>query len=95
MLDGLTFAVKDLIDVDGCRTGGGNPDWLAQQKPASRSAPAVEKALAAGATLIGKTVTDELAFSLEGQKRSLQSSRQSGLSGAGFPAGPRADRRLR
>jgi amidase len=66
-LDGLTFAVKDLIDVDGCRTGGGNPDWLAQQKPAARSAPCVEKALAAGATLIGKTVTDELAFSLEGR----------------------------
>ena len=66
-LGGLTFAVKDLIDVEGCRTGGGNPDWLAQQKPASRSAPAVEKALAAGATLIGKTVTDELAFSLEGR----------------------------
>ena len=42
-LDGLTFAVKDLIDVDGCRTGGGNPDWLAQQNPAPRSAPVVEK----------------------------------------------------
>jgi amidase len=67
VLDGLTFAVKDLIDVDGRRTGGGNPDWLAQQKPAARSAPAVEQALAAGATLIGKTVTDELAFSLEGR----------------------------
>ncbi len=66
-LDGHTFAVKDLIDVKGCRTGGGNPDWLAQQKPASRSAPVVEQALAAGATLIGKTVTDELAFSLEGR----------------------------
>ncbi len=66
-LDRLTFAVKDLIDVEGCRTGGGNPNWLAQQKPAPRSAPVVEKALAAGATLIGKTVTDELAFSLEGR----------------------------
>ena len=43
VLDGLTFAVKDLIDVDGCRTGGGNPDWLAQQNPAARSAPVVEK----------------------------------------------------
>ncbi len=66
-LDGLAFAVKDLIDVEGYRTGGGNPDWLAHQKPASRSAPVVERALAAGATLIGKTVTDELAFSLEGR----------------------------
>jgi amidase len=67
VLDGLTFAVKDLIDVEGCRTSGGNPDWLAQQRPAARSAPVIEQALAAGATLIGKTVTDELAFSLEGR----------------------------
>ncbi|MGA8610863.1 MAG: amidase [Xanthobacteraceae bacterium] len=67
VLDGLTFAVKDLIDVEGCRTGGGNPVWLAQQKPTTRSAPAVARVLAAGATLIGKTVTDELAFSLEGR----------------------------
>ena len=66
-LCGLTFGVKDLIDVAGKRTGGGNPVWLEQQQPAARSAPVVEQALAAGATLIGKTVTDELAFSLEGR----------------------------
>jgi len=65
-LDGLTFAVKDLIDVAGTPTGGGNPDWLKAQSPAARSAPAVEALLAAGAGLAGKTVTDELAFSLEG-----------------------------
>jgi amidase len=65
-LDGLTFAVKDLIDVAGTPTGGGNPDWLKAQSPAARSAPAAEALLAAGAGLAGKTVTDELAFSLEG-----------------------------
>jgi amidase len=26
-LAGLSFAVKDLIDVAGVPTGGGNPDW--------------------------------------------------------------------
>jgi amidase len=67
VLDGRTFAVKDLIDVAGVCTGGGNPDWLARQAPAARSAPVVEQALAAGAALAGKTVTDELAFSLEGR----------------------------
>ncbi|MGO9398920.1 MAG: amidase [Xanthobacteraceae bacterium] len=67
VLDGRTFAVKDLIDVAGTRTGAGNPDWLARQAPAARSAPVVEKALAAGASLVGKTVTDELGFSLEGR----------------------------
>ncbi len=65
-LSRLTFAVKDLIDVAGIRTGGGNPDWLKTQSCAMTSAPAVEALLAAGATLSGKTVTDELAFSLEG-----------------------------
>jgi amidase len=67
LLDSRTFAVKDLIDVAGCRTGAGNPTWIAQQALAERSAPVVEKTLAAGATLIGKTITDELAFSLEGR----------------------------
>jgi amidase len=65
-MNGLTFAVKDLIDVAGTRTGGGNPDWLKSHAPAAKSAPAVAALLAAGATLAGKTVTDELAFGLEG-----------------------------
>jgi amidase len=65
-LSGLTFAVKDLIDVAGCRTGAGNPDWLAGHEAAEISAPVVDALLAAGARLIGKTITDELAFSLEG-----------------------------
>jgi amidase len=65
-LDGLRFAVKDLIDVAGYRTGCGNPDWLRDQMPAVRSAPVVTALLANGASLAGKTMTDELAFSLEG-----------------------------
>src|SRR6201996_6799932 len=63
-LDGLTFAVKDLIDVAGVPTGGGNPDWLRTHAPATASAPAVTALLAAGPTLHGKTITDELAFGL-------------------------------
>ena len=65
-LSGLSFAVKDLFDVAGSVTGGGNPDWLRTHQAAARSAPAVEALLAAGARLTGKTITDELAFSLEG-----------------------------
>ncbi|MGF6770897.1 amidase [Paraburkholderia sp. GAS199] len=65
-LDGLRFAVKDLIDVAGVTTGGGNPDWLASHASANRHAPCVEALLAAGAALDGKTITDELAYSLEG-----------------------------
>lgn len=67
VLDGLQFAVKDLIDVAGTVTGGGNPDWAASHAAATRHAPVVQRLLEAGATLVGKTVTDELAFSLEGE----------------------------
>lgn len=66
-LAGLRFAVKDLIDVAGARTGGGNPDWLAAQAPARRHAASVAALLRAGAALEGKTITDELAYSLEGE----------------------------
>jgi amidase len=66
-LSGLSFAAKDIFDLAGETCCCGNPDWLATHAPAERTAPAIEKLLAAGATLIGKTITDELAFSLNGQ----------------------------
>src|SRR5262245_14511538 len=66
-LDGLRVAVKDLIDVAGHRTGCGNPRWLETHPPAVAHAVAVEVLLAAGARLVGKTITDELAFSIVGE----------------------------
>jgi amidase len=66
-LSGLSFAVKDLIDVRGHVTGAGNPAWAASHAAATADAPVVDRLLGAGATLIGKTVTDELAFSLDGR----------------------------
>ena len=66
-LSGLSFAAKDIFDVAGHVTGCGNPDWRRSHAPATRHAAAVAKLLAAGATLVGKTVTDELAYSLNGQ----------------------------
>jgi amidase len=66
-LSALRFAVKDLIDVAGHRTGCGNPDWLATHPPARVSAVCVDQLLAAGAQCEGKTVTDEVAFSLLGE----------------------------
>ena len=67
LLSGLTLAVKDIFDVEGCRTGCGNPDWLRTHEPVEKSAPVVEKLIAAGATMIGKTVTEEMAYSLIGE----------------------------
>ena len=65
-LSKTTFAVKDLFDVTHLRTGAGNPDFLAQAPEAQNHAPCVERLLRAGSTLVGKTITDELAFSLSG-----------------------------
>lgn len=59
-LAGLTFAAKDIFDVKGHVTGGGNPDWKAGQPVAEATAWAVEVLAGAGATMVGKTHTDEL-----------------------------------
>lgn len=66
-LAGLTLAVKDIFDVSGFITGCGNPDKAETGKPARLTAPTVQKLLDAGARFVGKTQTDELAFSLMGQ----------------------------
>ena len=66
-LAGLTFAAKDLFDVAGHTTGAGNPTWLATHPPATATASAVKALLDAGARLVGKTITDELAFSINGE----------------------------
>jgi amidase len=62
-----SFAVKDLFDVAGHRTGCGNPTWAATHPPASSHAAVVQLLLRAGARLIGKTRTDEMAYSIEGR----------------------------
>ena len=66
-LTGLSFAAKDLFDVAGYPTGGGSPIVLALSGIKTRTAPTVQKLLDAGARFVGKTVTDELAFSMNGQ----------------------------
>jgi amidase len=66
VLGGRTFVAKDVFAVAGRRTGAGNPDWEADAPVEARSADAVERAVAAGATLVGRSVTDELAYSLSG-----------------------------
>ncbi|MFN4998097.1 MAG: amidase [Betaproteobacteria bacterium] len=63
---GLSFAVKDLFDVAGYPTSGGQPILLAASGIKTQHARLVDQVLAAGASFVGKTVTDELAFSLNG-----------------------------
>jgi amidase len=66
-LAGLTFAAKDLFDVAGYPTGGGNPDWAAYYPVPTRHAWAVQTLLDAGATLAGKTITDEVSLGILGE----------------------------
>src|SRR3990170_191536 len=82
-LAGLTAAVKDMYDIIGERTGGGSPEWLAVQSPATVHSAAVANILDAGATLIGKTVCDEFFYSVTGANAHY-----------GTPANPRAPGRL-
>ena len=82
-LSGLTFAAKDLFDVAGHPTGGGNPDWGRSNPVPVRHAWAVQKLLDAGATLIGKTITDEVSLGIVGENAFY-----------GTPVNPRAPGRV-
>ena len=75
----LTFAAKDLFDVAGVPTGGGNPDWARAHPVPTKHAWAVQTLLDAGATLIGKTITDEVSLGILGENPFY-----------GTPANPRA-----
>lgn len=82
-LAGLTFAAKDIFDIAGHVTGGGNPDWKAAQEPAAATAPHVARLVAAGATMVGKTITDEITRGILGENQH-----------DGTPVNPRAPGRV-
>ena len=82
-LAGLTFAAKDVFHVAGHRTGFGHPDWLRTHPPAVETAAVVQRLLDAGATMVGRTLTDELAYSLSGENPHY-----------GTPVNPRAPDRI-
>jgi amidase len=65
-LSGLTYAVKDLLDVAGVPTTAGNPDFSRWRGMPSEDAWTVKTLNAAGARLAGKTHLHELAFGLTG-----------------------------
>ncbi|KMZ56987.1 Amidase 1 [Zostera marina] len=68
-LHGLTFAVKDIFDIAGYVTGFGNPDWFKTHVTATSTSPVVLSTVEAGATCIGKTVMDEMAYSINGENK--------------------------
>lgn len=66
-LDGLTFSVKDVFDIENYTSSAGNPDWLKTHQKAKKHAAIIETILQNGATLKGTTITDELMYSLNGE----------------------------
>jgi amidase len=82
-LAGSSFVAKDVFDLAGHPTGAGSPDWLRTHPAATATAPAVARLLDAGARLVGKSATDELAYSLMGQNAHY-----------GTPVNPRAPDQL-
>ncbi len=67
VLAGLSFGLKDIFDVAGHKTGFGCPDWLRTHEAAKVHSVVAKKLLDAGAHLVGKTHTEEMAFSLTGE----------------------------
>ena len=82
-LAGLTFAAKDIFDVAGHVTGCGNPHWKATHGPADANAWVVQALVDAGATMTGKTITDELTRGIFGENMHY-----------GTPRNPRAPGRV-
>ena len=82
-LSGLTFAAKDILDVAGYVTGVGNPDWKETQPAADKTAWTVQTLVDSGATMAGKTITDELTRGIFGENAHY-----------GTPTNPRAPGRV-
>jgi amidase len=65
-LQGLTFGVKDIYDIAGVPTAFGSPAWLATHPIPNKTATFIDSLIHAGASLLGKTHTDELIYSILG-----------------------------
>jgi amidase len=65
-LSNFSFGIKDIFDVAGFATAFGSPDWLNTHPVATQTAPVVLDLVQQGATLVGKTHTDELTYSILG-----------------------------
>ncbi|MEX0716185.1 MAG: amidase [Planctomycetaceae bacterium] len=60
-LHGVPIGVKDIFDVAGWPTAAGSPRLAKEARPAERDSEAVARLRAAGAVILGKTVTTQFA----------------------------------
>jgi hypothetical protein len=61
-LSGKRLGVKDIYDLKGVRTSGGNRAYRDLTEPALASAPALQRLIDMGAVVIGKTKTTQFAL---------------------------------
>ena len=66
-LSEYVFAAKDVFKIKGSTMGNGHPDYLKYSQPDEMTATTVTRLLESGADLVGKTVCDELCFSISGE----------------------------
>lgn len=59
--------MKDNIDIAQYKTSYGSPSWKEKHSVAFYNALCVEQLLGSGATCLGKTVSDEFTYSLDGE----------------------------
>jgi amidase len=83
VLNGQTFAVKDVYSIKGHTCTAGNPDWLRTHDSSVETASSIQKLLSAGAKLTGTLQTDELMYSLNGENAHY-----------GTPVNPKAQGRI-
>lgn len=67
LLSDKTLGVKDLFHIAGYPTTAGNPKWYMTHAIPESTSPVVQRLIDCGCQLLGKTITDELAYSLNGQ----------------------------
>jgi len=66
VLNGLSFAVKDLCAIKGHISSFGHPQWRKTHSPAKKDSSIVETLLLEGSRLVGTTKMDQLAYSIIG-----------------------------
>ncbi|TVU00832.1 hypothetical protein EJB05_53731, partial [Eragrostis curvula] len=68
-LTDLYFAIADALHVSGYITSFGSPEWERTHDAASQTSPVVSALVNGGAICVGKTVIDEMAYSIHGDNK--------------------------
>lgn len=67
LLADYVYSAKDVFKIKGSTMGNGHPEFLAYQEPDEFTSPVILKLLDSGADLVGKTICDELCYSISGE----------------------------